>query len=162
MWICCELLEPNVLPHSRHGNCRPDKFVCECRWFMRLRPSGKFSPHTLHATDLLRCDCMWRLSRALLKNDLPHFGQEWFFSLEWSHACFISVRSSLQSLPHIRHDVFVNSFSCVVAMCCRISSSRSNDSPHRVHLDFVFVFVFKEKSENRINFELKKTKSLSQ
>lgn len=138
MWICWELREPKVLPHSLHGNCLPDPTVCECRWFIKVRPSGNWSPQTSQITDLLRCDCMCRFSRALLWNVLPHFEHEWFFSLECSHECFISDLESRHSFPHKRHDLSVISISWTFAMCLLIVDSSKKFSPQSIHLWRVF------------------------
>lgn len=135
VWICCELRDPNVLPHSLQGNWRPDTFVCECRWFINDRPSGKSSPHTSHVTDLFRWDCMCRLSRALLWNVLPHIEQEWFFSVECSHECFISDLLSRHCLPHNLHVFSLISPSCKLAMCFLMVDSSRNVSPHSIHLN---------------------------
>lgn len=70
--ICCELLDPNVLPHSRHGNCRPDTLLWLCLWFINDLPSGNSSPHTSQVTTLFRCDNMCLFNLALLWKVFAH------------------------------------------------------------------------------------------
>lgn len=132
MWICCELLEPKVFPHSWQGNWLA--FVCECLWFMSWRPSGNSSWQISHMTLLFRCDDMWRFKRALLWNVLPHLEHGWFFSRECSQECLISERWSRHCLPHNRHEDSVSSLWWFSIKWIFILFSSKNVSPHSWHL----------------------------
>lgn len=98
--ICCELLEPNVFPHSLQGNCLPDTLLWLCLWFINDLPSGNSSPQTSHVTTLFLCDSMCLFNLALLWKVLEHFVQANIFSLVCSQLCFNNVRRSLHALPH--------------------------------------------------------------
>lgn len=133
MWICWELLEPKVFPHSWQGNWFD--FVCEWRWFMSWRPSGNSSWQTSHTTLLLRCDEICLFNRALLWNVLPHLEHGWFFSRECSHECLMSDRWSRHCFPHNRQEDSVSSSWWLAIKWILILFSSKKVSPHNWHLN---------------------------
>lgn len=135
IWICCELREPNVFPHSLHGNCLPDTLLWLCLWFINDRPSGNSSPHTSHETTLFRWDNMCRFNLALLWKDFAHFEQANIFSLECSQECFKSVLLSLHVRPHNLHILAVNVSPCLERTCAATASSSTHTSPHIMQRD---------------------------